>query len=104
MVVASIVTVAVAGNLFTVVGDTVQKLPPANEQDKAIVPENPSCAVMLIGPLAFVPALIMGNCASCVMTKSGFVVTVRLNGCVFGPGAPDVVAEIETVVVPTGVE
>jgi len=102
-VVASIVTDTVAGNAFTVAGETVQKLPPENEQDNVTVPVNPSCAARLTGPLVLLPALTFGNGADSVNVKSGFVVTVNDSGCVFGAGAPVVLAIIKTLVVPTGV-
>ena len=74
--VASMVRVTVAGNEFTEVGFRLQVV----GQSRFTVPENPSSAVTVIGPLVVVlPWLTLGNGDGSLSEKLGFVVTVRLN-------------------------
>ena len=102
-VVASIVTDTVAGNLFTLAGDTVQRFPLAKEHDKVTVAEKPSCPAMTTGAVTLFPDFTSGRGVDWVSVKSGLVVTVSDNGCVFVAGAPGVLAVNMMEDVPAGV-
>ena len=71
-------TVAVAGYELTEAGETLQLPFPVNEQERLVVPVNPSMALMVIGPPVLLPAFTLGKGVGSVREKSVLVATIRV--------------------------